>query len=212
MLTMPLPYDAGYALCPCFWGRRPGRLVSELTRLLPSWQDLSVLDLGCGEGKNAAFAAKRGANVLAIDASRLALRNAVAAWPRVSNIHWQHADIREIELLPNAYDVILAYGLLHCLTSESQVLRVVADIQHATIAGGFNVVCAFNSRHQDLRAHPGFVPTLLAHDDYVRLYSTWALDHSTDTDLNETHPHNGIPHTHSMTRLIARKPSHDHPA
>ena len=26
-----------------------------------------------------------------------------------------------------------------------------------------------------------------------------------DTDLVETHPHNQVRHTHSMTRLIARK-------
>ena len=81
-------------------------------------------------------------------------------------------------------------------------------IRNATIPGGFNVVCAFNARHQDLTAHPGFAPVLLPHDEYTALYTHWQLLHSTDSDLSEVHPHNGIRHTHSMTRIIARKPKH----
>ena len=202
---MHFPYDAGYASCSCFWGRQPGRLVVELTEILPSWRGLSVLDLGCGEGKNAAFAAYRGATVRAVDASALALRNAAAAWPSTANITWERADVRDINLLPQTYDVVLAYGLLHCLRSASEVRQIAARMQDATIPGGFNAVCAFNTRKQELTAHPGFSPILLAHDDYAKLYAGWQLLHSTDNDLNEVHPHNGIRHTHSMTRLIARK-------
>ena len=203
---MYFPYDAGYASCSCFWGRQPGHLVTELTGILPSWHGLSVLDLGCGEGKNAAFAAQRGATVRAIDASALALRNAAAAWPTIANINWEHADVRDIVLSPDTYDVILAYGLFHCLGSAYEVRQIATTIQHATTAGGFNVVCTFNTRKQDLSAHPGFNPVLLPHDDYAHLYAGWQLLHSTDKDLSEVHPHNGIRHTHSMTRLIARKP------
>ena len=141
----------------------------------------------------------------AIDASALALRNAAAAWPNTANISWEHGDVRDMSLLPQTYDVVLAYGLLHCLRNASEVRQIVAKIQSATIAGGFNVVCAFNARKQELTAHPGFSPVLLAHDDYAQLYAGWQLLHSTDNDLNEAHPHNGIRHTHSMTRLIVRK-------
>jgi hypothetical protein len=38
------------------------------------------------------------------------------------------------------------------------------------------------------------------------MYRGWTLLHQSDEDLHETHPHNSIPHVHSMTRLIARKP------
>ena len=203
---MSFPYDIGYETCPCFWGRRPGRFVSALTRHLTSWHGLRVLDLGCGEGKNAAFAAQRGATVRAIDASVLALRNAAAAWPSVANITWEHADVRDLPLSPDAYDVVIAYGLLHCLADESEVRTVTAKIQRATIARGFNVICTFNSRKQDLSAHPGFEPVLLTHEYYGYLYREWHLIHSTDNDLEEVHPHNRIRHTHPMTRLIAQRP------
>jgi hypothetical protein len=68
------------------------------------------------------------------------------------------------------------------------------------------LVVAFNQRRQELHAHPGFTPTLMPDSFFAELYSDWNLVFHTDSDLHETHPHNGIPHTHSMTRIIARKP------
>lgn len=206
---MDAPYDAGYASCACFWGRRPGSLLLELAKVVPSWRGLDVLDVGCGEGKNAAFLAQRGASVRAIDCSSFALRNARAAWP-TADVTWELADVRSLQLQARQYDIVLAYGLLHCLPDEIEVGRIVGMIQRATAVGGFNVVCAFNNRAQDLSAHPGFDPVLLAHDAYVRFYEGWRLIFSTDSDLTEVHPHNGIRHTHSMSRLVARKTKNEH--
>jgi hypothetical protein len=101
----------------------------------------------------------------------------------------------------------VAYGLLHCLNDVGTVTATVRALQLWTAPGGWNVVCSFNDRHQELaEAHPGFQPTLLPHETYVNYYSGWELLFSSDQDLYETHPHNSIPHGHSMTRLIARKP------
>jgi predicted nicotinamide N-methyase len=50
-------YDDGYSACPCFWGSSPGSLVRALLDNNPLLAGRAVLDLGCGEGKNAnAFA------------------------------------------------------------------------------------------------------------------------------------------------------------
>ena len=54
-------YDAGYLACSCFWGVEPGKLMQQLAAHIPDFTDFNVLDAGCGEGKNAAFAATRGA-------------------------------------------------------------------------------------------------------------------------------------------------------
>ena len=67
-------YDEGYKACPCFWGDKPASLVAELmaTHDVADW---IVLDLGCGEGKNAAALARAGARVTAIDCSEVAVEN-----------------------------------------------------------------------------------------------------------------------------------------
>jgi len=63
-----------------------------------------------------------------------------------------------------------------------------------------------NSRYQELEAHPAFRPCLLSHAVYRELYSGWQFLHLSDTDLTEVHAHNNMLHTHSMTRMLARKP------
>lgn len=197
-------YDDGYARCACFWGREPGSLVRDLVSRVGSVRGWRVLDIGCGEGKNADHLWRLGAQVLALEVSALALANARKAFPD-SGVAWRHADARTEPLDQDAYDLIIAYGLLHCLAHEGEVRGVVGALRDATRPGGRNILCAFNDRSQDLSAHPGFRPCLLPHTTYASLYADWTIEVLSDADLRETHPHNGIEHVHSMTRLVARK-------
>jgi tellurite methyltransferase len=198
-------YDDGYQRCPCFWGDEPGSLVKELCDLIGSVRGCAVLDAGCGEGKNAAFLAAGGAVIDAVDISVFAIENGRRHFGDHPNIEWQLGDIREIELSNNRYDVVVAYGLLHCLSSASEVREVIGRLQRATRSFGYNVICAFNDRRQELHAHPGFSPTLLSHADYMAVYASWEMLKESDSDLTERHPHNNVEHTHSMTRILARK-------
>lgn len=199
-------YDDGYRHCSCFWGTTPGRLVVQLEHILGSFDGLTVLDAGCGDGKNAAYCARRGANVTAFDLSEYAIANARRTWHEVSNVSFHVGDVLTDESLAHEYDVVIAYGLIHCLESEDQIRRVVERLKAITRLKGWNVVCSFNNRFQQLEAHPGFEPTLMSHSQICELYHTWSLAHCSDSDLTEVHPHNGIVHTHSMTRILARKP------
>ncbi len=198
-------YDDGYRVCPCFWGREPGTFVQLLRRQVLSFSGLRILDAGCGEGKNAAFLAREGATVDAVDLSELAVRNGRQQWSDLAGICWQVGDIRHVDLPPQHYDVVVAYGLLHCLPSVPELLSVLTRLQGATRESGYFVLCAFNARHQDLTAHPGFAPCLLSHADYLRAFSGWAIVADSDSDLTERHPHNNVEHTHALTRLVARK-------
>lgn len=199
-------YDEGYTACPCFWGTNPSSYVRLLESKLGSFTNLKVLDAGCGEGKNATYLANLGAHVLAIDISSAAITNGKATWPERVNLVWQEEDIRIKPLPDHTFDVVIAYGLLHCLRTPKEVDGVIGKLQLATISGGHHVICAFNSRRQDLSGHPGFFPCLLPHTHYLMHYEKWELLAYSDSDLYESHPNNGIPHHHSLTRILARKP------
>jgi len=195
-------YDDGYEAVPCFWGEEPGSLVREfLSRNVVT--GLRVLDLGAGEGKNASALAKAGAAVDAVEMSSSAIENGRERFGHGFN--WIHADARTINLGSKSYDLVVSYGLAHCMKSESEAAHLIEQSQDALKAGGHYILVAFNARSQDLRAHPGFEPLLLSHDWYVERFSGWDLLIATDTNLHETHPHNNVPHHHSMTRLLARK-------
>lgn len=198
-------YDEGYKSCPCFWGKKPGSLILELQKILPDLAGLSVLDIGCGEGKNAAFFGTNGSTVKAIDVSEIAISKARQVWGEVEHITWEVNDVRQTTIHSLCYDVVIAYGLLHCLTDEREIKEIVTKLKRATKIGGYNIVCTFNSRYQELDAHPGFHPCLMRHSFFVDLYDDWEILHESDSDLHEQHPHNNIAHTHSMTRLISRR-------
>lgn len=198
-------YDEGYKHCKCFWGEDPGSLIGRLSRNISDYSDLNVLDIGCGEGKNAIHLARLGAKVDAFDVSEIAIKNAKSNWPDYNIVNWECKDIREKNLTNNKYDIIIGYGLLHCMHDKESVLNTIKKIKNATANMGYNVICAFNSRQQDLSAHPGFHPILLDHSLYLSSYEDWSLIYESDEDLHETHPHNNIPHTHSMTRIVTRK-------
>jgi cyclopropane fatty-acyl-phospholipid synthase-like methyltransferase len=171
---------------------------------------MSVLDAGCGEGKNAVYLAKRGAKVTAVEISSLALENAEKNWAGVDGVTWINADIRKHRLAASSFDVVVSYGLLHCLNTESEVRRTLRKLKAATKPGGFLILCVFNDRQQDLSAHPGFEPCLLPHKFYEDSVSGWQTCVCTDNDLVEKHPHNNVRHSHSMTRILAQRMSaHD---
>jgi tellurite methyltransferase len=199
-------YEAGYAACPCFWGTAPGRYVLRLLQLVPEVSGLRVLDAGCGEGKNAALLAKMGAEVTAVDLSERALETARSLYSGVP-IRWMAADVMEQSWPSQYFDVVIAYGLFHCMASPSEITYLHNRLGMATRVGGYHVVCAFNDRSQDLSGHPNFNPCLTAHHFYQGLYRDWEIVAESDEDLYETHPHNRIPHMHSLTRLLARRRS-----
>lgn len=199
----PGGYDDGYRACPRYW---PSRVASALETLSQQadLQGLKVLDLGCGEGTNAAWLAGKGCDVTAVEISGTALEHAQRLWP-ASGVSWVHADSTELELGTAEFDLILAYGLLHCLATDDIPL-LVTRMQAATTPGGWNVLATFNDRAQDLSGHPGFQPSLQPHDFYLSLYEKWSILTATDLDLHESHPDNNIPHSHSLTRIVARRP------
>jgi len=198
-------YDEGYSICPCFWGTKPAWLVEAARSYFPGFDNVRVLDIGCGDGKNAYFLASLGAQVRAVDISPLAIEHAKCAWPSLQNLTWEVGDIRHLHFLIDFFDIIVATGILHCLKDKVEMKAVIHRMKSATKQGGFNIISAFNTRFQDLSGHgPHFHPCLLPHSFYVEAYNDWEVIHKSDKDLDDIHPHNQILHHHSITRILAR--------
>jgi ubiquinone/menaquinone biosynthesis C-methylase UbiE len=203
-------YDAGYRACPSFWGSEPSSLVLSLESKISSVIGLRILDVGCGEGKNALYLASKGGLVSGYDISDIAIEHAIAAKENLSieNVNFYVGDAMAEDFPSESFDVVIAYGLLHCLPNEQRIREVSERLIRMTRKGGHIVICAFNSRSQDLvAAHPGFYPTTLDHSVYIDIFASVTILEVHDRDLHETHPHNGIPHTHSMTRILAMRPT-----
>jgi tellurite methyltransferase len=196
-------YDDGYSCCPCFWGNLPGSLIREFLAKTPSLIGRNVLDLGCGEGKNANAFALVGASVDAVDCSALAIANGKRAFTS-QHISWIKSRAVDYLRTCGTYDFVILYGLLHCLSSEDNIAELIELALRKTVSGGIHFVVAFNDGPHDLSAHPEFTPTLVSHAFYYKQYERQVILAASDTVLHETHPHNQIPHFHSITRIVAK--------
>lgn len=199
-------YESGYLHSRCFWGSEPGTLVRRLEEISGGLDHRRVLDAGCGEGKNAAFLAARGARVFAFDISMRSLGNSLAMWPILRGLSRFAADVAALPLQLSKFDVVIAYGLLHCLASPREILDCLGLLKAHTAPHGYHVLCVFNDRYQDLRPHADLRPCLMPHSFFMDAYLSWQIEFSSDEDIEEIHPHLPIRHRHSLTRILARAP------
>ncbi len=66
---MPNPYDDRYDRPGYYWGKVPSQTCYRVLQILPPDRPLTLLDIGCGEGRNAVFFARNGYHVMAFDTS-----------------------------------------------------------------------------------------------------------------------------------------------
>ena len=94
-----------------------------------NWKGKKALDVGCGTGNFAFFAAKNGGKVYAIDYSKKAISEAQKKFAH-KNLIFEQKDLRNIK---DSYDVIVSNGTLEHMDNPLQVLRFFK--KHLTTSG-----------------------------------------------------------------------------
>lgn len=99
-----------------------------------------VLDLGCGQGRDALFIARQGHSVLGVDISETGISQMLEdARNEGLNVEGMVADIVDFE--PDGeYDVILLDRVLHMLGDNNDRLAVLETACHHTEPGGFILI------------------------------------------------------------------------
>jgi 2-polyprenyl-3-methyl-5-hydroxy-6-metoxy-1,4-benzoquinol methylase len=112
--------------------RRITQLLLDLTGLPP--EQLSVLDLACGEGVYAIEAALRGARVHAVDArcERMNRGAAIADRLGLRNVHFEQNDVRNVTVESHGeFDIVLFLGILYHLDAPD-VFQVLEQLYRLT--------------------------------------------------------------------------------
>jgi SAM-dependent methyltransferase len=111
---MSRDWDARYAAEPTLWGTDPNQYVRAR---LAGDEPGRVVDLACGNGRNAVWLARRGWQVTGVDISGVALERARERANELGvEVEWVHGDVRTWEPAGPVDVVLVAY--LHLPTKE----------------------------------------------------------------------------------------------
>jgi SAM-dependent methyltransferase len=108
-------------------GQVNGRLVAEVAELTPG----RALDVGCGEGADAIWLARRGWTVSAIDVSDVAVRRAQEAGEQAGvSVEWVRGDVLQTAFPARSFDVVsMQYPALPKAAGEAAVRRLLDTVR-----------------------------------------------------------------------------------
>lgn len=196
-------YDQKYAGAQYYWGVRPSASCFDVLRLLPPESPLKLLDVGCGEGRNAVFFARNGYRVHGFDISAEGIEKTKELAKKVGvAVEAFQADLNTFRL-QESFDIIFSTGVLHCCDPALRS-ELIANYQDHTNAGGLHVLSVFVSKpfiapapDRDPNTH------LWRSGDLLSLYADWRIEWCTEEIFDCMS--SGIPHQHAVNRIVARK-------
>jgi SAM-dependent methyltransferase len=157
-----------------FFGTEPSALARRLVHFFRTMEipfEGSLLDLGCGEGRDIAYFASLGFTVDAVDGSPTAVERAratVAAAGLKARI--ETADLARMDWT-GEYDVIFANNSIQFAGEDA--LRVLDEIRSRTRPNGWNAVGMFTREELDWRREPETY--CLECRELKHLYRDWTI-------------------------------------
>lgn len=199
-------YDKRYMSEEYYWGLAPNRICYDIMKIIPPTRPYRVLDIGCGEGKDAVFFAKCGYDVTAFDISDQGIEKAkkLAEYNKV-DINLFKADI--FDYRPDTeYDIIFSSGVLHfiCQTERQEICH---SLKEHTSPRGINAMNVFVEKPFITRAPDGTRDESKRHPwrsgELFGYYHDWMF-HTCKEEIFDCDS-GGTPHKHCMDTLIAQK-------
>lgn len=199
------PYDQRYAGEGSYWGKEPSSMAPRVLEVMKPSASFrpTLIDLGCGEGRDIVYFARHGFEVTGLDLSAVGLgkaqRYAAESGVRIRTIH---ADIATHEL-EKTYDVIFSTGTLHFLPPGIR-REGFEDYKAHTTPDGIHVISVFVRKPFIPPApdgDPGVSP--FRSGELMGYYWDWEIVYCTEEifDCNSS----GVPHKHCIDRVIARR-------
>ncbi len=197
-------YDRLYSAVGTLWSEAPGRMVRQASKISRVGR---ALDVGCGDGKNALYLAKLGWEVDAFDVSALALacfQKRLKGTKNLSIRAWQD-NAHDCDLRQRSYQLVVAYGLYHCL-SDADVVAAHSRVTRAVAPGGLLAYAAFNDRLPVPPNHGTEKLYLRDEDHILGLALGWTVEAYQIGTISEAHFPVIGEHQHSLTWALLRKP------
>ncbi len=198
-----LDYEERYRAPGYYWGVQPSDMCYEVLRLCPPVRPLRLLDIACGEGKNAVFFARNGYQVTAFDAVSLALDKARALADQAgAQVHFFQANLLDFRL-DSQFDILFCSGALHYIPPHLR-REILENYQAHTAPSGLHALNVFVRKPfvtSPSDEKPGRYRWISG--ELFTHYADWLIASCSERIF----PCNsgGVPHRHCMDTLLAIK-------
>lgn len=196
-------YEDEYRQEEYYWGLKPSLMCYRVLELLPPVRPLRLLDIGCGEGKDAVFFARNGYIVTGFDIADAGIEKT----KRLAEKYNVHVNVIKANLLDfrldTEFDIIYSSGVLHYISQELRK-EIFDNYKKNTAVGGIHVLNVFVEKpfippppEKQTNAHKWISGELFTH------YYDWNIQTCDEVifDCNSS----GISHKHCMDIIIAVK-------
>ena len=198
-------YEECYRAETYYWGLAPNQITYDVLRLRPPIKPYRVLDIGCGEGKDAVFLARNGYIVTAFDIAesgiekgkRLAESNHV-------EVDFFRADANEYRP-KTEFDIIYCSGVL-CDIEQKKRQSLIERLKECTVKNGIDALNVFVEKP--------FMPPIPDYEKWEfrepwysgqlsTFYHDWLFRKNEEIIFNCNS--GGVAHKHCMDIVIAEK-------
>jgi SAM-dependent methyltransferase len=219
MLAVVDRYDDHYRKTPEVFGSRPNTILVGHFELIETTS--TALDIGCGQGRNSLFLARKKISVRALDPSIEAIRT-VDALARAEDlpIRTIHGGFEDLEPLPGGYGAIMAFGVIPDL--RRQLVTALAETIADNLAPrGVLFITGFGTWDPSFGCHrrewteeaknsfcslDGLIRTYLEPGELASLFPAFEVIFSWE-GLGPEHRHgDGPPERHGLAEAVLRGP------
>ncbi len=201
-------YEKWYSSDDYYWGTKPADFCDELINLRPVSIAKKVLDIGCGEGKDAVYMAQKGYTVTAFDitkngiekAKKLAVQNNVTIDAYVDDINTFQVN--------DTFDIVYSTGTVQYLFDENKYafFEKIAKIVNLNGIVYFNVFV--EKPFLQLPPDWDIEEKMWKSGELFCFFSDWKILHINEVIFKDYS--GGIPHFHCMDTIICEKVDQDY--
>ena len=197
-------YEKWYEGSDYYWGLEPGDFLDELIELCPASPEKTVLDIGCGEGKDAVYMAQKGYSVTAFDLTENGIRKTnKLATDRGVDIDAYVEDVNTFKI-DKQFDIIYSTGTVQYLFDENKK-EFFEKINAITKPGGivyFNVFV--EKSFLELPPDWDIEEKMWKSGELFTYFADWKFERIDEVIFEDNS--GGIKHYHCMDTIICRKP------
>ena len=186
-----------------YWGVNPSRMCLKVISLMPPDKRIKVLDIGCGEGKDAVFFARCGYDVSAFDISDTGIEKT----KRLAQSAGVHVNVFKASVwdyrLNYKHDILYSSGVLHYIKPALRN-EIFSNYRNHTNTNGLNALNAFVEKPFIAPAPENEEHSYLWHSgELLTYYRDWLIEDFSEQIFDCSS--SGVPHQHAMNTVYARK-------